>query len=135
MAISNQAILDALYAIAPQFADPDSDTLAIYNQLIALIRCQVNETFLACCGVLAYAYLLAHMLTLRNNPQLGVANNLSEGDLSIGLAIQANGSILDSTPYGKSYIDLVNRTTIGSTVTNLPPNFGVTNYGSCGCGC
>lgn len=133
MAISNQDILNALYAIAPQFANPTSDQLAVYNQLIALIRCQVNEKILSCCGVLAFAYLLAHMLTMRNNPNLGIASSLSEGELSISMAVSTDSQFLNLTPYGKAYKDLINRTVIGSTVTNLPSNFGIANYGSCGC--
>lgn len=135
MAISNQDILNALYTIAPQFADPTNDELAIYNQLIELIRCQVNERVLSCCGVLAYAYLLAHMLTLRNNPNLGIASSLSEGELSISMAVSPDSEFLALTPYGRAYKDLIKRTIIGSSVTNLPSNFSsVTNHG-CGCGC
>lgn len=130
--IQNQAILDALFAIAPQFATTDPTKLANYNTLIGLLRCQVNENVLSCCGVLAYVYLLAHWLQLQTNPQLGVTSNLSEGDLSIGFAVTANSSILDSTSYGKMYKDLIKRTVIGTTVTNLPPNFAVWNA-TCGC--
>lgn len=135
MKLSNQAILNALYAIAPQFANPDSDTLAVYNQLIDLLRCEFNEKLFCKCGALAFAYLLAHTLSLRSNPSAGVANSLHEGDLSIGLSVQANGSILDATSYGKAYKDMIKRLSIGTTVTNLPPNFTVVGYGSKGCGC
>lgn len=135
MALTNQAILSALYAIAPQFANPDPDTLAVYNQLIDLLRCEFNEAAFCTCGALAFAYLLAHTLTLRSNPLTGVANSLHEGDLSISLAIQAGGSVLDATSYGKAYKDMIKRLVVGPTVTNLPPNFSVVGYGSCGCGC
>lgn len=128
MTVSNSDILNALYAIAPQFADPTDAELTVYNTLIELLRCQVNEGVLKCCVALAFAYLLAHMLTLRGNPSLGVADSLKEGELSISLAIQADTSSLQSSAYGKAYLDLINRTFIGATVTNLPSNFNVMNY-------
>lgn len=130
--IPNQTIIDTLFVIAPQFYTTDPVKLANYNTMIGLLRCQVNEQVLSCCGVLTYVYLLAHWLQLQTNPQIGVASNLSEGDLSIGLAISPDSSILNATQYGRLYKDLIKRTVIGSTVTNLPPNFTVFNE-TCGC--
>ena len=134
---TDQEILTALYAIAPQFANPDEATLLVYEQLISYIRCEVDTAVISCCAVLAFAYLLAHLLTIRTDPLTGVKNSLSEGELSIGLAIQANGSILDSTTYGKLYKDLIRRKVFAPFVTNVPPGFSPTGYGyygSCGCG-
>ena len=129
--IPNQTIIDTLFVIAPQFYTTDPTKLANYNTMIGLLRCQVNERVLSCCGVLAYVYLLAHWLQLQTSPQTGVATNLAEGELSIGLAIGTDSSILDATQYGRLYKDLIKRTVIGSTVTNLPPNFAVINACCC----
>jgi hypothetical protein len=133
---TNNQILTVLYAIAPQFADPDADTLEVYNTLIAQLRCQVDTNVISCCAELAFAYLLAHLLTIRSNPYSGVSNNLKEGDLSIGLSVQPDGSILDSTSYGKLYKDLIKRKVFAPFVSNVPSNFSATGYnlyGSCGC--
>ncbi len=129
--IPSQTIIDTLFVIAPQFYTTDPMKLANYNTMIGLLRCQVNEQVLSCCGVLAYVYLLAHWLQLQTSPQTGVATNLSEGELSIGLAISPDSSILNATQYGRLYKDLIKRTVIGSTVTNLPPNFAVINACCC----
>lgn len=133
---TDDAIIAMLFIIAPQFKTTDPDVLANYRALISVIWCEVNWPVVACCGILVLVYLLAHMLTLAANPLTGVATNLSEGDLSIGLAVNANGSILDSTSYGKSYRDLIKRKVIGVTVSNLPPGFNTQAVcGGCGCGC
>lgn len=124
MSISSNAILDALFVLAPNFYTTDTDTLARYNATIALIRCQVNEQILACCGVMVFAYLLAHYLTLALNPNLGIATDLSEGQLKIGYNVDAGIDFLDLTPYGRAYQDLISRTVVGSTVTNLPVTLG-----------
>lgn len=139
MSISNSKIIETLFIIAPQFVTTNPTTLANYNFILDnVVRPQVNESVMACNALLAYVYLLAHMLTLANNPNLGMANNLHEGDLSIGFAVTADSSILNATPYGKAWIDLVKRTVVGTTVTNLPVALGgvaqyVPNSG-CGCG-
>lgn len=134
--ISANAVLDALYVLAPQFITDDPATLARYNATIELIRCQINAQILSCCGVMVYAYLLAHYLTLALNPNLGVASNLAEGQLSIGYNVDAGISFLNLTPYGRAYQDLVDRTVEGSTVTNIPIQFGgVINNAPVGCGC
>lgn len=139
MAISNETILNTFYAIAPQFKNPTSDQLAWYNQIIAILRCQVNERILSCCGALAYAYLLAHMITVALAPTTGTIASMSEGDLSISFAVSVNSDILNSTSYGRAYLDLIKRTIVGSFVTNVPQNFAVTGFpffnGGCGCGC
>lgn len=124
MSISSSAILDALFLIAPQFQTSDPTILDNYYSLIELIRCQVNERILACCGVMVFAFLLAHYLTLQTNPNLGVYSQMAEGQLSIGFNVNADISVLNLTPYGRSYVDLINRTVVGSTVTNLPVVLG-----------
>lgn len=130
---SNQEIIDTLFCIAPQFKTDDPEVLACYNTIINLIWCQVNWSVIYCCGLLAIVYLLAHMLTLRVNPNVGVTNSLKEGELAIGFAISAGGDFLNSTSYGQAYRDLIKRKVIGVAVSNLPANFNVWN-GSCG-GC
>ena len=137
--ISNSLILQTLFVIAPQFATTDPTKLAGYNFIIDnVLRIQVNESVLGCNALMAYVYLLAHMLQLQANPNLGVNSSLSEGDLSIGIAVTADSSILNATSYGRAYKDLVKRTVVGTTVTNLPVQLGgvsqyVPNEG-CGCG-
>ena len=137
--ISNSLILQTLFVIAPQFATTDPTKLAGYNFIIDnVLRSQVNESVLGCNALMAYVYLLGHMLQLQANPNLGVNSSLSEGDLSIGIAVTADSSILNATSYGREYKDLVKRTVVGTTVTNLPVQLGgvnqyVPNEG-CGCG-
>lgn len=136
MSISGNAILDALFVLAPNFYSTDPVVIARYNATIALIRCQVNERVLSCCGVMAYAYLLAHYLYLADNPNLGVASNIAEGQLSIGYNVNADMNFLNLSPYGRAYQDLIKRTVIGSTVTNLPVTLGgVIQNNPVGCGC
>jgi len=79
---------------------------------------------------------MAHYLTLAANPNLGVLSNIAEGDLSLGYNVSADMDALLLTPYGRSYMDLVKRTTLGSTVTNLPVVLGgvIQNMPvTCGC--
>jgi hypothetical protein len=79
---------------------------------------------------------MAHYLTLATNPNLGIFSNIAEGDLSLGYNVTADMNALLLTPYGRSYLDLVKRTTIGTTVTNLPVVFGgVIQNMPVGCGC
>lgn len=134
--ISINAAIDALFLIAPQFYTTDPTKLESYTALASLIQCQINCKLLSCCGVMIFAFLLAHYLTLQGNPQLGVASNMAEGDLSIGFNVSSDMNALLLTPYGRSYLDLVKRTVVGSTVTNLPVVLGgVYQYvPACGCG-
>ena len=131
---SNSEILNLLFCIAPQFETEDADTLQCYADIIAALRCQVNSGIVSCCTDLAYVYLLAHLLTLRSNPQTGVASSMSEGDLSIGFAVSSDSSFLQATPYGRAYQDLIKRTVFAPTISNVPSNFNpLALYGSCGC--
>lgn len=132
---TNDQIIAMLFVIAPQFKTTDPVILANYSLLIDTLWCEINWPVVACCGILVIVYLLAHTLQIAANPLAGVATNLAEGDLSIGLAIAANGSILDATSYGKAYQDLIKRKVVGFTVSNLPPGFNVQAIGGCGCGC
>lgn len=134
--ISISDVLDTLFLIAPQFYTTDQDKLTIYERYAQLISCQVNARLLSCCGVMIYALLLAHYLELQKNSNLGIASNMTEGDLSIGYNVSPDMNALLMTPYGRSYVDLVKRTVVGSTVTNLPPVLGgVYQYvPTCGCG-
>lgn len=131
---SNSDIIALLFCIAPQFVTEDADTLECYNTIIDNLRCQVNEGIVKCCTTLAYAYLLAHMLTIRSNPSIGVASSISEGDLSIAYSISPESGFLELTPWGRAYIDLIKRTIFAPTISNLPANFNpLALYGSCGC--
>ena len=121
-----------LFCIAPQFETDDEDKLACYNKIIDALRCQVNLKIIKCCGTLAYVYLLAHTLQIRSNPQTGIASSMSEGDLSISFAITSESGYLNSTSFGKAYLDLIKRTVFAPTVSNLPTNFNPRNiYGTC----
>lgn len=138
MSISSSAILDALYALIPSYYTTDPVVLTRYNTLIALIRCQFNEQVLSCCGVMAYAFLLAHYLTLGDNPNIGVYSDMTEGQLHLGFNVAQDMNALNLTPWGRAYQDLIKRTVVGSTVTNLPPSLGgviqnnPVNAGCCG---
>lgn len=136
MIISLNTVLSALFAFAPQFYSTDPTVLAGYEILYNLISCQVNQLILSCCGVSAFAFLMAHYLTIAANPTTGVTSNLHEGDLSIGFNVSPDMSALNLTPYGRMYQDLVNRTVIGNFVTNLPPMLGgvITPFPMQGCG-
>ena len=128
MLISSNTVISALFVFAPQFYTTDSDRLAYLNQLYVLVSCQVNPQLLACCGPSVFAFLMAHYLTLAANPTLGINSNIAEGDLSLGYNVASDMTALQLTPYGRSYLDLVKRTVIGTTVTNLPVLLGgITN--------
>ena len=134
--ISISDVIRALFLIAPQFYTTDETKLADYEALATLIKCQINARLLSCCGVMIFAFLLAHYLTLQVNPTLGMTSNMAEGDLSIGFNVNPDMNALLLTPYGRSYLDMVKRTVTGDTVTNLPPVLGgVYQYvPTCGCG-
>lgn len=116
--ISNDQILALLFVIAPQFKTDDPVILAGYITLIDALRCMINVNVLGCCAALAFANLLAHYLTLQQNPLIGVSSSLSEGQLSIGLATTVNGNFFGSTAYGQAYLQLIGKYRIGVYVTN-----------------
>lgn len=124
MNISVDTVLQALFIYAPQFYTTDPTRLSYLYALYDLLLCQINIKFLSCCGVSVMAFLMAHYLFLAVNPNLGVLNNIKEGDLSLGYNVSADMTALNMTPYGRSYLDLIRKTTIGSTVTNLPVILG-----------
>lgn len=129
---TNSDIITLLFCLAPQFETEDSDTLECYNLIIDNLRCQVNEGIVKCCTKLAYVYLLAHILTIRSNPSIGVASSISEGDLSISYSVSSESGFLEMTPWGRAYQDLIKRTVFAPTVSNLPNNFDtLALYGSC----
>jgi hypothetical protein len=120
--------------LAPAYANPTAEQLACYNTIIAALRCQVNAGIIGCCSVFAYVYLLAHLLTLQGNANLGVVSSMTEGNLSISFAVSSDSEFLNSTPWGRAYEDLIKRTVFAPFVTNLPSNFNpLALYGSCGC--
>lgn len=138
MTISVDTVLAALFVYAPQFYTTDTDRLAYLESLYNLLLCQINQEFLSCCGVSVMAFLMAHYLTLAANPSLGMTSSISEGDLSISYNVSADIKALLLTPYGRSYLDLIKRTTVGTTVTNLPVIFGGINQNmpvTAGCSC
>lgn len=124
MNISSDNVISALFTYAPQFYTTDPTKLTGYLNLYNLVSCQVNAQFLSCCGVSVYAFLMAHYLTIANNPNSGILSNIAEGELSLGYNVAQDMQALNLTPYGRMYIDLVKRTTIGTTVTNLPVQYG-----------
>lgn len=136
MNISPETVISALFIYAPQFFTTDSDRLAYLNSLYNLITCQVNFQLLSCCGVSVFAFLMAHYLTLAQNPNYGVLSDIKEGDLSLGFNVSPDMTSLQLTPYGRSYLDLVKRTVTGDFVTNLPPQLGgIIQNMPVGCGC
>lgn len=128
--ITNREILNLLFIIAPQFQTTDPEKLSQYNSLIDALRCMINCKLLGCCAALAFANLLAHYLTMQLNPYLGVQTNISEGQLSLGLANTVNSNFFSSTPYGQAYNNILAKFRIGALVTNVGPRW----YGPTCCG-
>lgn len=124
MSISPSQVLDTLFLIAPQFETTDPTQLDRYNKMISLVGCMVSDTVLSCCGAMAYALLVAHYLTMAQNTSAGTTNSMSEGDLSIQYNVSPDVSALNLTSFGRSYLDLIKRTVIGATVSNLPQAMG-----------
>ena len=112
--ISSDTVIAAMFIYAPQFYTTDPTILASYVALYDLVLCQVNFAFLSCCGPSVFAFLMAHYLTLAQNPNLGVLRDIHEGDLSLGYNVNYDMTALEMTPYGRSYLDLVKRTTLGA---------------------
>ena len=128
----------ALFLIAPQFYTTDPTKLEGYQSLYELLLCQVNQCLLTCNTAMIFAFLMAHYLTIAsqpNGPNVGVYYDMKEGELSLGFNVDAGMSALNTTIYGRSYIDLVKRTVIGTTVSNLPPVFGGIQVAIPGLGC
>lgn len=138
--ITNQQVIDLLFVIAPQFYTTDVTKLAGYNTLIDALRCMINCAALGCCALLAFANLLAHYLTMQNNPSMGITTNISEGQLSLGIAATVNAGFYQSSPYGQAYWSFVSRFKVGAYVTNSRHigAWGGVGFGgwygpSCGC--
>lgn len=129
-------VLNALFLVAPQYYTTDPILLENLYGMIALVSPQVNAKVIGCNAALAAAFLTAAYLTLQTNPNLGVFSNMAEGQLSLGYNVGQDMSFLNTNPYGRAYIDIINRTVVGSTVTNLPVSLGgVLNNAPLGCGC
>lgn len=130
---TNQEILALLFCLAPEFKTEDQDTLDCYNRIIDAMRCQINAGVVVCCELLAYVYLLAHLLTLRKEQTAGLATSMSEGDLSISFARTADSRFITTTPWGRAYDDLIKRQVFAPTVSNVPKNFNTRalNGGCC----
>lgn len=136
MAISGQDVLDTLFLIAPQYYTVDQTQLDNLYAMIALVLKQVNANVLACNGVLAAAFLTAAYLSLQGNPSLGVYSNQTEGQLTIGYNVSQDMNFLNTNPYGRAYLDLISRSVVGTTVTNIPVVLGgVYNNVPLSCGC
>ncbi len=101
--VSNSEVISLLFIIAPQFETDDPAKLASYNALLDQLRCFYNPRVWCCGAALGLANLLAHYLSLANNPNLGIVANMSEGDLSIGYATSATEDFFNLTAYGKAF--------------------------------
>ena len=137
MNTSFSQVLPVLFLTAPQFYTIDPTIIAGYEALYTVLLTQVNQQFLSCNATLAMALLLAYYLTVSFNPNSGVFNNIKEGDLNLGYNVAHDMNAMNLNPYGRMYIDLIKRTTVGTTVTNLPVQFGgiIQNMPvQCGCG-
>jgi hypothetical protein len=133
---SSNDVLNALFLVAPQYYTTDPTQLTNLYAMIALVSPQVNSAVIGCNAALAAAFLTASYLTLQSNPNLGVFSNLAEGQLSAGFNLAQDMNFLNTNPYGRAYIELINRTVVGSTVTNLPVSLGgVLNNAPLNCGC
>ena len=138
---TNQQIIDALFLIAPQFISTDPVVLARYNALINLLRCMISTTAFKCCGLLAFANLLAHYLTINLIPFAGTAASMSEGDLSISFATNTNATdFFGRTIYGQAFLQMVGGLRLGPFVASGYARYpgvlamGWGGYGP-GCGC
>jgi hypothetical protein len=128
--VTNAEVIAMLFVIAPQFESDDPIVIASYNALLDALRCMVNLKVLCDCGLLALANLLAHYLVMKNNPYLGVANSISEGQLSISASYNTNGNFYLTSPYGQAYWNIISRYRIGAYVTNTRRGW----YGPSCCG-
>lgn len=128
--ITNEQVIAMLFIIAPQFESDDPIVIARYNALLDALRCMINLKVLGCCGLLALANLLAHYLVMQNNPYLGIANSISEGQLSISATYNNNGNFYLTSPYGQAYWNLISRYRLGAYVTNSRRRW----YGPACCG-
>lgn len=136
--VNYSQVQSALFLIAPQFTSVDPTVIANYQTLYNLLLCQINQCLLTCNTPLIFAFLMAHYLTIAsqpNGPNTGVYSGMHEGELNLNFNVSADMSSLNTTIYGRSYIDLVKRTVIGTTVSNLPPVFGGIQVSIPGAGC
>ena len=127
--VTSAQVLSALNLIAPQFSTISTDT---FNGFFSLIQCQVNSCILSCNAALGFAFLMAHYLTIATpttGPNIGVYSDIKEGELNLSINVDPGMDALNTTIYGRSYINLVKRTVVGSTVSNLPVAFGGVNNG------
>lgn len=119
---SNDKILSLLYCIAPQFANPTQEQLDCYNELLDLVKLKIDKRIMCCHLKEAYVYLLAHMLTMKDNPNLGTTSSMSEGSLSVSF-LSGGSDILSCTSYGRSYKDLLKKTIFAPFTTGSPATF------------
>ena len=104
---SNQEIINALFIIAPKFKTTDPEVLARYNALIDMLRCTICPDEFGKCYVIAFAYYLAHILLIDQNAgNIGLAQSISEGQLSISFN-NGGKSGLESTVYGRQFLALL----------------------------
>lgn len=115
--ITNQQVIDVLFLIAPQFVTDDPAKLNSYYVLLDQLRCMFNQRLWCCGGALALANLLAHYLTIANNPSIGTLSSMSEGELSIGYSVSAGESFFNLTPYGKAFEMMRRQIKAGPIVT------------------
>lgn len=105
--VSNEEIIAALFVIAPQFKTDDPLELARYNALIDMLRCTICEKDFGKCYLMAFAYYLAHILTIdKLAPTIGMTSSISEGQLSISYNTNTGKTGLESTLYGRQFLAL-----------------------------
>lgn len=106
--VTNQDIINMLFIIAPQFKTDDPAILQSYDTLIEALKCYVCESVFGKCYVLAFAYMLAHVLYLaQSGASIGGVSSLHEGGLSISFAV-GKGSLQD-TVWGRQYLMFLNQ--------------------------
>lgn len=95
------AAIDILPIIAPEFAGAAnaSDVVTLAEQRVGVAFGEVRDQ--------AVAHLAAHMLTTaQRGGSSGPVTSERVGDLAQSYAVQAGGTGLDSTAYGKEFLRL-----------------------------
>jgi len=102
-------VIDIVNDIAPEF---DVLGVDLIERFIGYAECSVNADFFGCDYELAWAYMTAHMLELRENRKgsSGYASLKKEGDLQLQYIMPAGISgQLATTSYGAEFIRLRNK--------------------------
>lgn len=136
---TNEQIIQMLFVIAPQFITDDPEVLARYNLLIDALRCMVSPAAFKCCGLIAFANLVAHYLSLGQIPYAGAATSMTEGDLSIGFSSNTGSTdFYGRTVYGQAYASMLANLRLGPFVASgyvRYPGVLAMGWGGLGPGC